>query len=146
MTYISSKTYPFCGSTCFRQWRSNSHCNLIHGYSLSVHFEFIAETLDDRNWVQDFGSLKPLKAYLDYMLDHTMLVAVDDPNKIHLTFLQDLGLADIRVLPAVGCEALAKHFHWWVNKWLAEEHIDGRVTCGLVEVREHERNSAAYGV
>ena len=53
--YISTKTYKHLGPVAYRQWRADSHCNLIHGYALSFHFEFESEELDARNWVMDFG-------------------------------------------------------------------------------------------
>ena len=35
-----------------------AHCNLIHGYALQ--FEFLGgDELDERNWIVDFGGLKP---------------------------------------------------------------------------------------
>lgn len=108
--YQSTKTYghELGLSACFRQHRADSHCNLLHGYALSFKFVFEAETLDDRNWVQDFGGLKKLKERLVAYFDHKLLVAEDDPRKDELCALAGLGLADVIVLPAVGCEAFAK--------------------------------------
>ena len=63
--FFSTKTYRQIGPVAYRQWRAQSHCNLIHGYAMSFHFEFEADTLDARNWVTDFGGLKPLKEKLD---------------------------------------------------------------------------------
>ena len=79
--YISTKTYTHLGPVAYRQWRADSHCNLIHGYALSFHFEFETNDLDARNWVVDFGGLKPLKGNLEDWFDHTLLVAQDDPDR-----------------------------------------------------------------
>ena len=51
MTYRVTKTYGNeRGLSCaFRQWKAESHCRLIHGYSLGFRFVFEAETLDHRN-------------------------------------------------------------------------------------------------
>ena len=38
--YRSTKTYKHLGPVAYRQWRADSHCNLIHGYALTFHFEF----------------------------------------------------------------------------------------------------------
>ena len=75
--FTSGKTYTHAtGHSCaFRQWKADSHCNLIHGYALSFHFEFESEELDSRNWVMDFGGLRPLKDLLEDWFDHTLLVA-----------------------------------------------------------------------
>lgn len=80
--YQSTKTYGTDRglSCCFRQWRAtHSHCSTLHGYSLGFKFIWESETLDSRNWVFDFGGMKPIKDWLDYMFDHTILVAEDDP-------------------------------------------------------------------
>lgn len=53
------------GAVFAKQWRAKSHCRLVHGYSLSFRFEFEANTLDDKNWVVDFGGLKELRAILE---------------------------------------------------------------------------------
>ena len=39
--YISTKTYKHLGPVAYRQWRADSHCRFIHGYSLEVHVKFI---------------------------------------------------------------------------------------------------------
>ena len=69
--FYSGKTYSHAtGHSCaFRQWRANSHCNLIHGYALGFEITFESETLDDRNWVIDFGDLGVLKQYLKNRVD-----------------------------------------------------------------------------
>ena len=81
--YQSTKSYghEMGFSCCFRQWRADSHCRLLHGYALAFKFIFESKTLDVRNWVVDFGGLKPLKAMLQDTFDHTLLVAEDDPKK-----------------------------------------------------------------
>ena len=93
MKYVSTKSYPNLGSVAYRQHRADSHCRLVHGYSLSFYFEFEAETLDARNWVMDFGGLRPLKEVLEEWFDHTLLVAEDDPHRDELIRLGELGLA-----------------------------------------------------
>lgn len=80
--FQSTKTYGTDRglSCCFRQWKAtHSHCSTLHGYSLGFKFVWESETLDSRNWVFDFGGMKPIKNWLDYMFDHTILVAEDDP-------------------------------------------------------------------
>ena len=63
--FYSGKTYSHAtGHSCaFRQWRADSHCNLIHGYALQFELKFGGE-LDERNWVIDFGDLGKLKDFL----------------------------------------------------------------------------------
>lgn len=137
--FESGKTYTHSqGLSCaFRQWRATeSHCRFLHGYSLQVTITFRSQTLDDRNWVQDFGDLKGIKNWLELRFDHTLLVAKDDPEINTLIHLADKGLADVRIVDHVGCEAFAK---------MIFDHIDphyNNVEC--VEVREHESNFARY--
>ena len=72
--YYSTKTYGHnIGlSACFRQPNAHSHCKFLHGYSLQFKFTFSCDSLDERNWVVDFGGLKPLKAWLENTFDHQL--------------------------------------------------------------------------
>ena len=141
--YISTKTYRHLGPVAYRQWRSDSHCNQVHGYALSFHFEFEADTLDARNWVDDFGGLKPLKGLLEDWFDHTLLVAEDDPMKEHLLNLGALGLAKITLVEKTGCEGIADFLYQYVNEQFLPNYGEGeRVWCSKVEVRETDSNMA----
>lgn len=148
MAYISTKTYgPEAGfSVAYRQWRADSHCNLLHGYSLGFHFEFEAKDLDFRNWVMDFGGFKSLKEVLEDNFDHTLLVAEDDPELETFRALGHKGLAKVVVLPMLGCEGLAKILAEYINTvWLEDNgYGDGRVKLIKVEVRETPSNSASW--
>lgn len=144
--YRSTKTYDHVEglSCCFRQWRAtHSHCRLVHGYALAFRFVFATHELDERNWCYDFGGLKPVKEWLKTMFDHTMLVAEDDPELARFRELHRDGLLDLRVLPAVGCEATAKFVFDHVSAFVREE-TKGRVWLESVEVKEHGGNSAIY--
>lgn len=141
--YVSTKTYKHLGPVAYRQWRAESHCNLIHGYALSFHFEFTAKDLDARNWVVDFGSLKPLKGLLEEWFDHTLLVAEDDPMKEDLLRLGELGLAKITLVEKTGCEGIAKYLYDYINTFFLKDYGYGdRVWCTKVEVRETDSNMA----
>lgn len=158
--YYSTKTYGNDRglSCCFRQWRStHSHCSLLHGYSIGIRLVFEADTLDSRNWVMDFGGLKKFKQWAEYMFDHTMLIAEDDP---HLEVFKkmgeindgykNLGVADLRIVPAVGCEKFAEMAYNKMAEIISEMKADkniiinGSVRVKSVEVFEHESNSAIY--
>jgi 6-pyruvoyltetrahydropterin/6-carboxytetrahydropterin synthase len=140
--YQSTKTYEPGFSCAFRQWRANSHCNLIHGYALSFKFVFEAEQLDSRNWVVDFGALDPLKNSLRHWFDHTTVVALDDPERRHFIDLHNAGLIKMRELADVGCEAFAKHAYELADHHISREFPHARVISA--EVREHGANSAIY--
>jgi 6-pyruvoyltetrahydropterin/6-carboxytetrahydropterin synthase len=92
--------------------------------------------------VQDFGGLKDIKAWLKQQFDHTLCIAEDDPE-FQTLMLLDGKIADIRVLPAVGCEKFAEHVYNHVSK-IIEQSSGGRVWLDSVECREHGANSAIY--
>jgi 6-pyruvoyltetrahydropterin/6-carboxytetrahydropterin synthase len=143
--YRSTKTYDHNEglSCCFRQWRTDSHCRLVHGYALAFRFVFATRTLDERNWCLDFGGLKAIRAWLHEVFDHTVLIAADDPYRHEFERLAELGLMALRVLPAVGCEAVAQHVFKHVGKIVSAD-TSGRVWLESVEVCEHSGNSAMY--
>jgi len=144
MTYRVTKTYGNeRGLSCaFRQWRAESHCRLIHGYSLGFKLVFEAETLDERNWVYDFGDMGFVKEFLEDNFDHIMMIASDDPRKQDLYNLD--GIAEIRELPVVGCEAFAEYVYSFVHNEVYHQ-TDGRVELVSVECFEHGANSALFG-
>lgn len=146
MSYRSTKTFghELGLSACFRQWRAQSHCSLLHGYALAVRVEFAADELDVRNWVVDFGSLKGFKDMLERTFDHKLLVAEDDPMKDELCQLAGLGLAECVVVPATGCEAFAQMIYEYATIWLLDNGYRPRVRVVSVEVKEHGANSAIY--
>lgn len=149
--FYSTKTYGNDrGLSCaFRQWRStHSHCSLIHGYSLGFKLIFECETLDERNWVYDFGGLKEFKAWLETTFDHTLCVAQDDPEIQNLMLL-DGTVADVRVVPAVGCERFAEMAYNKMAEIIKEQKQRGTAlnpTARIksVECFEHSANSAIY--
>lgn len=146
--YASTKRYDHnIGLSCaFRQWRADSHCHFLHGYAVSVRFEFACDKLDERNWVVDFGGLKTLKKRLEDLLDHKTLVAEDDPHLSYLLEMHELGILDVVVLPSVGCEALARIIFDRATEWLRDEYATKGSWPELrsVEVAEHTGNSAIY--
>lgn len=146
MAYYSTKTYDHNeGLSCaFRQWRAtHSHCRWIHGYALAVKFTFGANDLDNRNWVQDFGGLKEIKAWLKQQFDHTLVVAEDDPELEKFKELEKNDIVDLRIIPAVGCEKFAEYIFDHVDPIIKKESKD-RVWVESVEVREHNGNSAIH--
>lgn len=140
-------------STCFRQWKADgTHCKYLHGYAVSFRVWFEGE-LDERNWVFDFGGMKRAKTkiygmspkdYFAYLLDHTTIVAEDDPYLPQFKQMDADGVIQLRILDYIGCERFAEYLFNIINYFLTEE-TDGRVRATKVEVYEHERNSASYG-
>ena len=139
-------------STCFRQWKAEgTHCRFLHGYAISFRVWFEGQ-LDERNWVWDFGGMKRAKntiegkspkQYFEWLLDHTTVVAEDEPYLDLFKQMDKDGIIQLRILPAVGWEKFAEHLHDIINEFLQKE-TNGRVKAVKVEVYEHEKNSASY--
>lgn len=169
--FYSTKTYGNDRglSCCFRQWRStHSHCSLLHGYSIGVKVIFECDSLDERNWVMDFGGLKEFKNWLEYMFDHTLVVAEDDPHLAFFKQMSNIGIipsgtgdiknltpyermavCDLRIVPGVGCERFAelayKELICMIEGWRANGTLLNKtVKVKSVEVFEHAGNSAIY--
>jgi 6-pyruvoyltetrahydropterin/6-carboxytetrahydropterin synthase len=109
---------------------------------LAFDIVFETETLDARNWVIDFGSLREVKEWLTDMFDHTLLVASDDPLIDELTRLANSGLANVIEVANIGCEAFAKLVYDFVADYIASNNVAcvvRKVTC-----KEHANNSASY--
>ena len=140
-------------STVFRQWKAeDTHCRFFHGYGISFKVYFEGK-LDDRNWVWDFGGMKRAKtkidgmspkAWMDYMFDHTTILAEDDPYLEVVKKLQDKGLIQLRVIPATGAEKFAEFIYNKLNDFVFTE-TEGRVRVTKVKFMEHGKNAAYYG-
>ena len=139
-------------STVFRQWKANTtHCQYLHGYDVEFEITFEGD-LDDRNWVWDFGGMKRAentidgmmpKAWMDHMFDHTFVVAEDDPFKESFMKMDEAGVAQVRVVPAVGAERFAEFVFNKVNEFVQLE-TQGRVKVVQVKFMENHKNSAIY--
>ena len=144
--YTSTKEYCDLFPCAYRQWRADSHCNLIHGYNFSFKFYFGTNDLDVRNWAMDYGGLKELKKILEDQFDHTLLVAQDDPEFETFKMLQEKKLAKLTILPRLGCEGLADMLYKYMNGVYIPDllgQIEGdRLWCYRVEVRETPSNMA----
>ena len=146
-------TKLFDGFSCvFRQWKAEgTHCRFLHGYGVSFRVWFEGEP-DERNWVWDFGGMKRAsgtidgmnpKAWMDYIFDHTTIIAEDDPGMGGFKTMDQLGIIQLRIIPAVGAEQFAKYIFEKLNTFVQEE-TSGRVKIARVEFMEHSKNTAIY--
>ena len=139
-------------STVFRQWKAETtHCRFMHGYGISFKVYFEGD-LDDRNWVWDFGGMKRAKtqidgmspkAWMDYMFDHTMIIAEDDPELQAFKQMDAAGVAQVRIIPATGAEKFAEYIYTKLNVFVKKE-TEGRVKVTKVKFAEHGKNAAYY--
>ena len=149
--YQSSKVFDGF-STVFRQWKAkDTHCRFLHGYGISFKVYFEGD-LDERNWVWDFGGMKRAKTlidgkspkeWMDYMFDHTLVVAEDDPELKAFQQMDTAGVAQVRVIPATGAEKFAEYIYTKLNKFVDTE-TEGRVRVTKVKFMEHGKNAAYY--
>ena len=139
-------------STVFRHWKATTtHCRFVHGYGISFKVYFEGD-LDERNWVWDFGGMKRAKTqidgkspkeWMDYMFDHTLVVAEDDPELLAFQQMDKAGVAQVRVIPATGAEKFAEYIYNKLNKFVDTE-TEGRVRVTKVKFMEHGKNAACY--
>ena len=139
-------------STVFRQHSAeNTHCRFVHGYGISFKVYFEGE-LDHRNWVWDFGGMKRAKtlidgktpkAWMDYMFDHTMIVAEDDPEVAAFKQMDAAGVAQVRIIPATGAEKFSEYIYNKLNEFVKTE-TNNRVRVIKVKFMEHGKNAAYY--
>ena len=139
-------------STVFRQWKAETtHCRFVHGYGISFKVYFEGE-LDHRNWVWDFGGMKRAKTkidgmspkeWMDYMFDHTVVIAEDDPGIKGFETMDKLGVIQLRIIPATGAEKFAEYIYGNINEFVKAE-TDNRVRVTKVKFMEHGKNAAYY--
>ena len=139
-------------STVFRQWKATTtHCRFVHGYGISFKVYFEGD-LDERNWVWDFGGMKRAKTkidgkspkeWMDYMFDHTLVVAEDDPELKAFQQMDTAGVAQVRVIPATGAEKFAEYIYTKLNKFVDTE-TEGRVRVTKLKFLAHGKNAAYY--
>jgi len=151
MGYKSTKLFDGY-SCCFRQWRADeTHCKFLHGYAVSFKVTFEGE-LDEKNWVWDFGGMKRAKtlinglqpkAWMDYIFDHTTIVAEDDPKLSGFQNMEIMDVIQLRIVKATGAEKFAEFVYHKLNHFVKEE-TDGRVRVSEVEFMENGKNTAIY--
>ena len=139
-------------STVFRQWKAKeTHCRFLHGYGVSFKVYFEGE-LDEKNWVWDFGGMKRAKtlidgkqpkAWMDFMFDHTVIIAEDDPGMGGWETMNKLEVIQLRIIPATGAEKFAEFIFNKLNDFVHTE-TEGRVRVTKVKFMEHGKNAAYY--
>ena len=100
----------------------------------------------------DFGGMKRAKTqidgkspkeWMDYMFDHTLIVAEDDPFKNAFKEMGEAGAAQVRIIPATGAEKFAEYIFNKINEFVKTE-TNNRVRVIKVKFMEHGKNAAYY--
>lgn len=140
--FRSTKTYRNL-PCAHRRWQHDGHCAHVHGYSRSFTLVFRCNQRTENGFVMDFGSLKPVKAWLEAHFDHTLLLDSDDPLLPRFRELEALGACRLVVYDDVGMEGTTLFVFEWLDAWLRET-TGGRVQLESVECRENDKNSSIY--
>lgn len=146
--YFVTKVFPAPskGVSCaFRQWRAKSHCRFIHGYDLVFALTFACEPehLTKEGWVIDFGDLDYIKSMIDSHFDHKLIVAEDDPCLDIMRELANADMAELTVLPNVGCEAFAA---WLARTGADYLHLNNRLgPVRVMDARVYEHGANVSG-
>lgn len=120
-------------------------CKTFHGYDRSVTFEFSGE-VDEYGWVVGFGQLKPLRAWLEGMFDHTAVAPANDPRLADIKKAADAGILTLRVLPYGVSMEMSSLFIWEQVNPFIHKISNGRAWISKIECREHDSNSAFLDV
>jgi 6-pyruvoyltetrahydropterin/6-carboxytetrahydropterin synthase len=83
------------------------------------------------------------KEWMDYMFDHTVIVAEDDPELPIFKTMNNKGIIQLRVVPATGAEKFAEYLYKKLNKFVRTE-TNERVHVVKVEFMEHNKNTAIF--
>jgi len=86
---------------------------------------------------------KSPKAWMDYMFDHTMIIAEDDPELLAFQQMDKVGVAQVRVIPATGAEKFSEYIYNKLNEFVKTE-TNNRVRVIKVKFMEHGKNAAYY--
>ena len=83
------------------------------------------------------------KEWMDYMFDHTVIAADDDPAVDVLEEMNERGIIQLRWVEATGAEKFAEFIFNKLNSFVQTE-TNGRVKVAQVEFMEHGKNTAIY--
>lgn len=129
-------------SCAFRQWRAKSHCSKLHGYALGFVITLEANTLNEQNWVYDFGNFGWLKEFLKNHFDHKTVIAKDDPLLDQFQKMERFQAIDLVILDDVGCEKFAEFVFRYIAEHLQTNNPEVKVLS--VECFEHSSNASAF--
>lgn len=162
MPYTCKKTFD-CVSTAHRNWRAASNmnrdskkCSYIHGYTKTFDIVFGCNSLDEFNWVYDYGTtstgeertMTSLKKFINETLDHGVTTDSEDPMLSKLYEMHDLELIKLFVIPVENgqsgsIEGLCRYIYNEFDNQIRRE-TNNRVWIESVTVHEHHKNSSTY--
>ena len=162
MSFTCTKTFD-CVSTAHRNWRAKDNpnrdskkCSYIHGYTKSFSIVFGCESLDEFQWVYDYGTtstgeertMTSIKKFIQETLDHGVTTDDQDPMLAKLFEMHELELIKLVVIPVKdgqsgSVEGLCRYLYNTFDPLLRKE-TDDRVWIESVTISEHHLNSSTY--
>jgi len=91
-----------------RQPNHDGHCRLVHGHNWGFDITIACDMLDENGFVLDVGKMKSVKARLEELFDHTLLINYEDPLVDNFKIMDQQGLVNLVLVPNCGMEGLAK--------------------------------------
>lgn len=83
--YKLSKDFAFCASHVLHGLPNEHKCSRLHGHNYVARLVLEAENLDETGFVQDYGELDPIAAWITETLDHRHLNdLLSQPSAEHL--------------------------------------------------------------
>lgn len=102
-----TKQIDFCYG--HRLLNYDGKCKHLHGHNGLIEIDVVADSLDQRGMVVDFGDIKDVvKGWVDANLDHRMILSKDDPIT---TMLSEIGEPFFVMDRNPTAENIAKHIH-----------------------------------
>lgn len=71
--YTITKEFSFSAMHVLTGLREGHPCGREHGHNYVIKVELKKESLNEDSFVQDYNDLKPIKDYIDNVLDHRNL-------------------------------------------------------------------------
>jgi len=78
--YTITKEFHFAASHSLKRLPTDHPCSRLHGHNYVVIVELRSHTLDEQDFVIDYGKLNLIRQYIDTKLDHQHLNAVLEFN------------------------------------------------------------------
>jgi 6-pyruvoyltetrahydropterin/6-carboxytetrahydropterin synthase len=128
-----------------RQPNHDGHCRLVHGHNWGFDITIACDTLDENGFVLDVGKMKVVKARLEQLFDHTLLINYEDPLLSQFKTMDREGLVELVLVPNCGMEGLAKFVCHDIQKILEDTFGTDR-GLQVIEVvcLEDSKNIATY--
>jgi len=118
-----SKEFHFSASHVLTGLADGHPCGRLHGHNYVLKVTLQGFQLDDVGFVRDYNELKPIKAFVDDVLDHRHLNEVfPDINptvelmseriySLFKPFFPDLYSIEMSETPKTSCEYVSNDYH-----------------------------------